>query len=44
MEEVVLEHLREEDAHAVFGQLAEVSADGPQVLHVTDDDAADAPP
>ena len=37
-----LEHLREEDAHAILGELAEVGAEGAQALHVTDDDAVDA--
>ncbi len=42
VEEVVPEHLGEEDAHAVLGQQLDVGAGAAQPLHVRDRDAMDA--
>ena len=42
VEEVVLEHLREEDLHAVLGQPPDVGAGLAQPRHVGDLHAADA--
>ena len=42
VEEVVLEHLREEDLHAVLGQPPDVGAGFAQARHVGDLHAADA--
>ena len=42
VEEVVAEHLREEDLHAVLGELADVRAGRAQPRHVADGHAVDA--
>ncbi len=42
MEEAVAEHLREEDAHAVLGELGDVRARTAQTLHVGNGHAVDA--
>ena len=42
VEEVVPQHLREEDRHAVFREALDVGAAPAQLVHVADDDAVDA--
>jgi hypothetical protein len=42
VEEIVPEHLGEEDLHAVLGQAADVGAAAAQLVHVAHEHAADA--